>query len=61
MKNPEVTNVYCHSKNGELLRAVSIGTPAYWRITEYAPENNTWLFLDDIEYDTPAHAMRDYI
>jgi hypothetical protein len=59
-KNPEVTNVYAHSsKYNELLRAVSIQD--HWRITEYAPENNTWLFLDDIHYETAAQAMRNYI
>lgn len=59
MKATPQTNVYAHSKDGELLRAVSIMD--HWRITEYAPENNSWLFLDSIEYETPLDAMRNYV
>ena len=55
----EITNVYSHSKNGELIRAVSIRD--HWRITEYVPKNDTWLFLDETEYRTSALAMMDYI
>ncbi|MGJ0846599.1 hypothetical protein ACR77J_07915 [Tissierella praeacuta] len=60
MEKQAIYNYYCTGKNGEELRAVAIS--GHWRICRRENSySTTWLFLDDIEYNTASEAMEKYI
>jgi hypothetical protein len=58
-------NVYAIGKKGEELRVVSVGngkgkTGSHWRIGRKVPNKEEWIWLDAVEYETPAYALRKY-
>jgi len=58
-------NVYAIGRKGEELRVISVGngkgkTGSHWRIGRKIPNKEEWKWLDAIEYETPAQALRKY-
>jgi hypothetical protein len=58
-------NVYAIGTKGEELRVISVGNGkgkygSHWRIGRKIPNKEEWKWLDTIEYETPAEALRKY-